>query len=53
MKEAGEKGKKKHGKRPEKTAYIWRRFHWFPLQMTFDKRGQRFQTDDASFPRSG
>ena len=38
--------------RPEKTAVIWRRYHWFPHQMTSEERAQKFHTDDAS-PRSG
>ena len=40
-------------KQPEKTADIWRRYHWFPLQITSGKRAQKFHTDDASLPRSG
>ena len=40
-------------KQPEKTADIWRRYHWFPRQMTSEKRAQIFITDDASLPRSG
>ena len=40
-------------KQPEKTADIWRRYHWFPRQMTSEKRAQIFHTDDASLPRSG
>ena len=40
-------------RQPEKTANIWRRYHWFPLQMTFEKQAQKFHTDDASLPRSG
>ena len=38
---------------PEKTADIWRRYHWFPRQMTSEKRALKFHTDDASLPRSG
>ena len=38
---------------PEKTADIWLRYHWFPRQMTSEKRAQKFHTDDASLPRSG
>ena len=38
---------------PEKTADIWRRCHWFPRQMTSEKRAQKFHADDASLPRSG
>ena len=30
-----------------------RRHHWFPRQMTSEKRAQKFHTDDASLPRSG
>ena len=40
-------------RQPEKTANIWRCYHWFPLQMTFEKQAQKFHTDDASLPRSG
>ena len=40
-------------KQPEKTADIWRRYHWFSRQMTSEKRAQKFHTDDASLPRSG
>ena len=32
---------------------IWRRYQWFPRQMTSKKRAQKFHTDDASLPRSG
>jgi len=28
-------------------------YHWFPRQMPFEKRAQKFHTDDASLPRSG
>ena len=38
---------------PEKTANIWRRYHWFPCQMMSEKRAQKFDTDDVSLPRSG
>ena len=38
---------------PEKTADIWRRYHWFPRQMTSEKRAQKFHTDDASLLSSG
>ena len=31
----------------------WRCYHWFPSQMTSEKRAQKFHTDDASLPRSG
>ena len=27
--------------------------HWFPREMTSEKRTQKFHTDDASLPRSG
>ena len=27
--------------------------HWFSRQMTFEKRAQKFHTDDSSLPRSG
>ena len=37
----------------EKTADIWRRYHWFPREMTSEKPAQKFHTDDASLPRSG
>ena len=33
-----------------KTADIWRRYHWFPRQMTSEKRAQKFHTDDVSLP---
>ena len=26
---------------------------WFPLEMTSEKRAQKFHTDDVSLPRSG
>ena len=39
--------------KPEKTADIWRRYHWFPLQMTSEKRAQKSYTYDAPLPRSG
>ena len=47
--------KKLHFKKcqPEKTADIWRRYHWFPRQMTSEKRAQKFHTDDSSLSRSG
>ena len=38
---------------PEKTADILRRYRWFPLEMTSEKRAQKFHSDDASLPRSG
>ena len=34
-------------------ANIRRRYHWFPLQMTSQKRAQKFHTGDASLPMSG
>ena len=37
----------------EKTADIWRRYHWFLRQMTSEKREQKFRTDDVSPSRSG
>ena len=40
-------------KLPEKTADTWRRHHWFPRQMTSEKRAQKFHTDDTSLPRFG
>ncbi|CAH3021035.1 unnamed protein product [Porites evermanni] len=33
--------------RPEKTTDIWRRYHWFPRQMTSEKRALKFYIDDA------
>ena len=36
-----------------KKADIWRRYHWFPRQMTSEKRAQKFHADDVSLPRSG
>ena len=38
--------------KPGKTADIWQRYHWFPRQMTSEKRAQKFHTDDASVPKS-
>ena len=38
---------------PEKTADIWRHYHWFPCQVTSEKRAQKFRTNDTSLPRSG
>ena len=32
----------------DKTADIWRRYHWFPRQMTCEKRAQKLHTDDTS-----
>ena len=32
----------------EKTADISRRHHWFPREMTSEKRAQKFHTDDAT-----
>ena len=29
------------------------RYHWFPHDMTSEKRAQKFHTDDVSLPRSG
>ena len=37
----------------EKTADIWRRYHWFSRQMSSEKRAQKFHTDAASLRRSG
>ena len=37
----------------KKTADILRRHHWFPHEMTSEKRAQKFHTDGASLPRSG
>ena len=39
--------------KPEKTAYILRRHHWCPRQVTSEERGQKFHSDDVSFPWSG
>ena len=36
----------------KQTALFWRRYHWFPRQMTSEKRMQKFHTDDTSLPRS-
>ena len=33
------------------TTQLW--LHWFPRQMTPEKRAQKFHTDDMSLPRSG
>ena len=38
---------------PKKTADISQRHHWFPLEMTSEKRPQKFHIDDASLLRSG
>ena len=38
---------------PEKTADITRRHHWFPREMTSEKRVQKFHTDDVSLGISG
>ena len=35
---------------PEKTADISPRYHWFPREMTSEKRAQKFHTDDAHSP---
>ena len=32
---------------------IWRCYHWFPRQMTSEKRAQKFHTDDAYYPDLG
>ena len=40
-------------RRPEKTADILRRQHWFPREMTSEKQVQRSHTDDVSLARSG
>ena len=37
--------------KPEKTVDILRRYRWFPREMMFEKRAQKFHTDDASLPR--
>ena len=35
------------------TQAISRRHHWFPGEMTSEKRAQKFYTEDASLPTSG
>ena len=35
-----------------KTADIPRRQHWFPREVTFEERAQKFHSDDVSQPRS-
>ena len=35
-----------------KQADIWGRYHWFPRQMTSEKRAQKFHTDDVSLLRT-
>ena len=35
------------------TQAISRRHHWFPGEMTSEKRAQKYHTDGASLPRSG
>ena len=37
---------------PEKTADVWRRYWWFPRQMTCEKQAQKFHTEGMSLPRS-
>ena len=39
--------------KPEKTTYISQRHHWFPLEMTSEKPGQKLHTNDVSLTRSG
>ena len=39
--------------KPEKTANISQSHHWFPHEMTCEKRAQKFHTYDVSLPRSG
>ena len=34
------------------SADIWRRYHWFPCQMTSEKRAHKFHTDDVSLAGS-
>ena len=34
--------------KPEKTANIWQCYHWFPSQMTSEKRVQKFPTYDIT-----
>ena len=36
-----------------KTADISRGQHWFPREVTFEERAQKFHSDDVSQPRSG
>ena len=36
----------------ENTADVWRRYWWFPRQMTCEKQTQKFHTEDVSLPRS-
>ena len=38
---------------PEKTTDISRRHHWFPSEVTSEKRALKFYTEDVSLPRSG
>ena len=38
---------------PEKTADIWRCYHWFPREKASEKHAQKFHTDDASLPDLG
>ena len=35
------------------VADILRRHHWFPHEMTSEKRAQKFHIDDVSLPRRG
>ena len=39
--------------KPGKTADIWRRYHWFPLQMTSEKRAQKFTLMMHHYPDLG
>ena len=39
--------------KPEKTAGISLRHHWFPREMTSEKQAQKFHTNDGPLPRSG
>ena len=36
--------------KPEKTAEILRRYHWFPREITSEERAEKFHTDDATLP---
>ena len=37
--------------KPEKTAEILRRYHWFPREITSEERAEKFLTDDSTLPR--
>ena len=38
---------------PEKTTDIWRRYHWFPRQMTSEKQAHKFLPMKRHYPDLG